>query len=243
MTEQPPRSGGLNWFVIAAIAALAIYLAFRTGVMRIEALRQDDIGQILYLVVLLAFVGSAFLGRGLGAGEVVRGTLAWLSVLLVLVGAYAYRNELAAVGARLVAVVVPGVPISGRLAGEADTGTVAVERSLDGHFGIIATVDGKPMMLMVDTGASFVTLTTDDAARIGVTLSHLDFSVPIRTANGPIKAAAVTIDRIAIGSIIRTDVPALVAPAASLDQSLLGMSYLNTLKSYAISGDRMILKP
>ena len=243
MTEQPPRSGGVRWVVVAALIALAIYLAVRSGVMRIESLRPDEIGQIFYLVVLIGFVGAALLGRGLGAGEVVRGTLAWLAVMLLLVGAYAYRDELTGVGARLLAVLVPGVPLSGRLAGDADTGSVVVERSIDGHFGILATVDGAPLTLLVDTGASFVTLTTADAARIGISPSPRDFNVSIRTANGPIKAAAVTVKRIAIGPIVRTNVPALVAPPASLDQSLLGMSYLNTLKSYAIAGDRLILKP
>ena len=141
------------------------------------------------------------------------------------------------------AVLAPGVPISGRMAGDADAGSVVIERSLDGHFGIIAKVDDVPMTLMVDTGASFVTLTSADAARIGVNPSTLDYSVPIRTANGPMRAARVTIDRIAIGSIVRDNVPALVAPAASLDQSLLGMSYLDTLGGYAISGNRMVLRP
>lgn len=246
MSEQqppPPRSNAYYWLVAIALAALVVYFGFRTGVVRLDALRHDDLGQIMYLVVLLVFVGSALLGRGLGAGEVVRATLAWLAILLVLVGAYAYRDELAVVGGRLMAVLAPGVPISGRLAGETDTGSVVIERSLDGHFGILANVDGVPMTLMVDTGASFVTLTPDDAARIGVKLSALKYSVPIRTANGPITTAPVTIARIAIGPIVRTNVPALVAPAASLDQSLLGMSYLDTLGSYAISGDRMVLKP
>ena len=99
------------------------------------------------------------------------------------------------------------------------------------------------LMLMVDTGASFVTLTTADAARVGVDVAALRFGVPIRTANGTIQAAPVTVGKLAVGSIERTEVPALVAPSGSLDQSLLGMSFLNTLDGYAISGDRLVLTP
>jgi aspartyl protease family protein len=97
--------------------------------------------------------------------------------------------------------------------------------------------------MLVDTGASFVTLTSADAAAIGVDTGGLRFSVPVQTANGMIHAAPVTIDKVAIGSIVRSDVPALVAPPKALDQSLLGMSFLDTLASYAISGDRLVLTP
>jgi aspartyl protease family protein len=97
--------------------------------------------------------------------------------------------------------------------------------------------------MMVDTGASFVTLTPEDAKAIGIDPSGLRYDMTIRTANGTIDAAPITIARLGVGSIERRDVAALVAPAKSLDQSLLGMSFLNTLTGYAISGDRLVLTP
>ena len=104
-----------------------------------------------------------------------------------------------------------------------------------------AQVDDVPMTLLVDTGASFVTLTMADAAGIGVDVGALEFATPIRTANGVIRAARITLDRLAVGAIERHDLAALVAPPDSLDQSLLGMSFLNTLDGYGISGDRLVL--
>ena len=56
-------------------------------------------------------------------------------------------------------------------------------------------------------------------------------------------AASVVINRLAIGAIERRDVKALVAPRGALEQGLLGMSFLDTLDSYAISGDRLVLMP
>ena len=138
--------------------------------------------------------------------------------------------------------LAPGVPVSGRLAGEAD-GTVVIVRSIDGHFAVRANVENVPMTLMVDTGASYLTLTPEDAADIGVDIATLRFTMPIRTANGVIQAAPIKIDKITVGSIERRDVAALVAPPNSLDQSLLGMSFLNTLNGYAIAGDRLVLTP
>jgi aspartyl protease family protein len=120
---------------------------------------------------------------------------------------------------------------------------VSVYRAGDGHFAIRASVDDVPLTLLVDTGASFVTLTYDDAKQIGIDPDRLDYNVPIRTANGAMTAAGITIDRLTVGSIERRNVRALVAPRQSLEQSLLGMTFLNTLNSYAISGDRLVLTP
>jgi aspartyl protease family protein len=56
-------------------------------------------------------------------------------------------------------------------------------------------------------------------------------------------AASVTLDRLAVGPIEQRDVKALVAPRGSLGQSLLGMSFLDRLHGYSISGDRLVLTP
>ena len=88
---------------------------------------------------------------------------------------------------------------------------------------------------MLDTGASFVTLTPRDAERAGVDTGALDFATPIRTANGEIRAAEITLETLQVGPIERHQIAALVAPPNSLDQSLLGLSFLNTLKGYSIT--------
>ena len=54
-------------------------------------------------------------------------------------------------------------------------------------------------------------------------------------------AAEVRLGQIAIGPIVMRNVPALVARPGALDESLLGMSFLERLKSYAVERDRLIL--
>jgi aspartyl protease family protein len=231
------------WVLMALLGAIALALVANNDASQILGVAKSDFAQLGYLLILLLFVGSALFGRGLRAGEVVRSIAGWFMIMLALVAAYAYRNDLAGVGGRLLGVLAPGVPIAGRLAGEVDGDSVVIIRAADGHFAVRADVEDVPVTMLFDTGASFVTLTQADAAAVGVDLNALDFATPIRTANGLIQAAPITIGRLAIGTIERRDLKALVAQPDSLDQSLLGMSFLNTLNGYGIAGDRLVLTP
>lgn len=202
-----------------------------------------DFSRIAVLVAVLIFVGAGVFTRAMRPGEVFHAMAFWFLAIVVLVGLYAFRDELAVVGGRVLGALVPGTPIVGRLTGETDQDAVVIMRAGNGHFGVRAEVDGWPMTLLVDTGASYVTLTERDAAEIGVNIGALSFSLPIRTANGTIRAAPIRVDQLAIGPIERRNVPALVAPGRALDQSLLGLSFLNTLNGYTIQGDRLVLNP
>jgi aspartyl protease family protein len=224
--------------VAAGVATLVVALAPSFGF----DMSSDRPVRLIYFAALLLFVGPALVGRGLKAHEVVRAVIGWLVILVVLIGGYAYRHELVGVGGRVLGVLVPGTPISGELAGEARQ-TVVIMRNGDGHFAVRATVNRIPMTMLVDTGASLVTLTPADAGKIGIDAAKLDFGMPIQTANGLIHAAPITIDRLAIGNIERRQVKALVAPPRALQESLLGMSFLDSLSGYSISGDRLVLKP
>ncbi|MNL89545.1 hypothetical protein D3C87_2199310 [compost metagenome] len=62
------------------------------------------------------------------------------------------------------------------------------------------------------------------------------------TANGRARAARVTLAEVAIGPIVRHNVPASVAEDGKLDQSLLGMSFLSTLGSLQIQTDELRMR-
>ena len=243
MSERGPPKRSFTFLLLIGFTVaigIALFVNNRSLMLGLDG---DDFAHLGYLLLLLIFVGSALFGRGLRASVVIRSALAWAVIVVALLGAYAYRSELAGVGGRIVSVLAPGVPIAGRLVGDEEPGSVVVIRSNDGHFAVRAAVDQKPLTLLVDTGASFVTLTTGDAAGIGIDVGRLRFVTPIRTANGVIRAAPITLTSVSVGTIERREVPALVAPPNSLDQSLLGMSFLDTLNGYGISGDRLVLTP
>jgi aspartyl protease family protein len=81
----------------------------------------------------------------------------------------------------------------------------------DGHFVFAAMVNGRPVSMSFDTGASMVTLRAEDAGRLGIPIGHLKFARNVATANGIGLVAATVIDTLTIGTVTQHDVPAFVA--------------------------------
>jgi aspartyl protease family protein len=111
-----------------------------------------------------------------------------------------------------------------------------------GHFLLTSTVDGVGVRMVVDTGASIVSLSQEDAHRAGFNLEPSKFTAKVLTANGVILAAPVMLKEIAIGDISVRNVAAVVMPKQALPISLLGMSFLSRLSSYEVTGSKLILR-
>ena len=107
---------------------------------------------------------------------------------------------------------------------------------------VLAKVNDLPVAFLFDTGASTVVLRAQDAAKVGVDSSGLDFDVSVVTANGAAMAAQTRLDKISVGPIVMRDVRALVARPGALSESLLGMSFLDRLQSYSVERGRLVLK-
>jgi clan AA aspartic protease (TIGR02281 family) len=116
----------------------------------------------------------------------------------------------------------------------------AAMRRPDGFFSVAAVVNNQPMSMLFDTGASWVTLRAEDAARLGIDVGALRFSIQSRTANGTAAMAPVTIDTMSIGPIVLRNVPAVVAKPGTLQENLLGQSFLARLRDYSVESDRVI---
>jgi aspartyl protease family protein len=112
-------------------------------------------------------------------------------------------------------------------------------RSPDAHFYAEAQVNGALIRFLVDTGASSVVLTRDDAQRAGIVAG--EFTAEAIGAGGRVRLMPIAIDRLALGPLEASDVPAMVAESG-LPVSLLGQSYLAKIGSVSIQGDRMVLR-
>jgi aspartyl protease family protein len=226
----------LLWLLLIGLLIAILVLIAQHGAGTVGPLSTADFGSLAYKILILVFLSAALLtmfrerfSQALLAG------LLWVVVGLLLVIGYSYRYELAEVANRVEAELIPGHVIShGR--------TVEVARTSAGDFAIAAQINGARVPMVLDTGASSVVLTHDDAKAAGLPLEVLNYTVTIDTANGRTHAAPVTIDRIAVGGLEERSVEALVVQPGQLHTSLLGMSFLNRLQSWQVSGDRLVLK-
>ncbi len=122
-----------------------------------------------------------------------------------------------------------------------DSGEASIAKSADGQYWADAVVNGQPVHCLVDTGASAVALTGDDARRLGLNPEGLTYSYTVMTANGPARAAAVKLSDVSVGRAQVYDVEAFVIDKG-LPTSLLGMTYLSRLSKFEATPDAMILK-
>lgn len=117
-----------------------------------------------------------------------------------------------------------------------------VLKGLDGHYWADALIEGRAVRMMVDTGASVVALTRIDAARLGLRLKPDDFSGTVITASGPVRAAPVELQTVAVAGARVERVQALVVEHG-LPHSLLGMSYLGRLSAFTATPASLTLRP
>jgi len=119
--------------------------------------------------------------------------------------------------------------------------SVHLKASNRGHFFARAWINGRAIEVMVDTGASGVALTAEDADTIGIFVGANDFTRRSRTANGTVRSAPVTLDSIRIGDIEVDNVQASVSQPGRLHITLLGMTFLRKLSQVEFRGDRLVL--
>lgn len=226
----------LLWILLIGLGLGFLLLVLRHEDGTVAGMTTDEFSGVVIKVTLMVFIGSMLVtlfrerfSQALQAG------LFWLIVAAVLAIGYTYRAELRDTGNRVLAELMPGrAATRGRV--------VEIARGRTGDFQVAAEVNGARLPMVLDTGATSVVLTLDAAKAAGLPLEVLSYNVNVDTANGRARAAAVTLDRLAVGSITERSVPALIVPAGLLKSNLLGMSFLNRLESWEVRGDRLMMR-
>ncbi len=120
--------------------------------------------------------------------------------------------------------------------------TFEIKAGAHGHYFSSVEINGRRVDVLVDSGASIVALTWDDAERAGVYVRDSDFTQRVSTANGVARVAPVMLDRVSIGDITVRNVPAAVSERGNLATSLLGMSFLSRLQRVDIRSGVLFLQ-
>lgn len=160
----------------------------------------------------------------------------WMLIAAIVVGGIVYFDELKGTAAAALGLTEQQITIADAPRGTRDeparpsaSGTVELRAGGHGHFETPISINGRSIEVMVDTGASLVALSYEDAERAGIFVRPGDFTHRSQTANGIAKFAPVTLERISLGDITVRNVAAAVSEPGKLRTSLLGMSFLNKL--------------
>lgn len=192
----------------------------------------DSIANLIYLGILLTVLGGGFLAaRRLKVSQLVQGAAVWV---FIFVGAII----VAGLWGDLRNTVAPRQAVF-QSAGET---RISAPRAPDGHYYFTLEINDVPVEFVVDTGATDLVLTRQDAARVGLDLDSLAFLGIASTANGQTRTATVRLDKVQLGPLVEQDVRAVVN-GGEMFGSLLGMAYLQHFGRIEIEGNRLTLIP
>lgn len=188
----------------------------------------DDKAYAFYLILLLVVVGSSFLySRRGNLSQTVQQVLIWVLIFVGVIIAYGF-------GDILKAQLFPSSVVQNGV------GSVTLTRARDGHFYATLDINGRDIEFVVDTGASAIVLSKKDAQHIGINTENLNYLGYSQTANGTVSTAFVSLGVVTLGDIVDYDLPASVNGGV-LNQSLLGMDYLNLFSEFKINGKVLTL--
>jgi aspartyl protease family protein len=118
---------------------------------------------------------------------------------------------------------------------------VKIYRNAKGAYTTVGSINGRPVDLMVDTGATAIAMSAAEARRLGISYRLDGAPVGVTTASGTVPGHRVTLDRVTVGDITVRNVDALVIPGDLPEQVLLGLTFLNRVDMRQ-EGAEMVLR-
>jgi aspartyl protease family protein len=232
-TAPRSRVGLWLWLALLAIAGGGFWLLMRFFPARLSDSDWADAWRN-FGILALASSGLVY-ARGLKASVIARNISIWVAVVAVLAVGYAYRGELMEAGRRVRAELVPAYAVR--------TGAheMVLTQGEGGQFYVMGKVNGAPLRFVIDTGASDIVLSPDDAKRVGVPVETLDFARAYETANGVGRGAGWRAERLEVGPVAFKDIEVSIN-GAPMSASLLGMTFLRRLDSFEFRGNQLVLR-
>lgn len=189
----------------------------------------DELAQFLLILVLGTAVAGWLFTDNRSFGRVMKMSISWGLIFLATIAAIGLWEDTSRAFAPRQSVLEDGARIE-------------VPRGPSGHFNLVVEVNGVPVEFLVDTGATDVVLTMQDAERVGLDPANLAFIGRARTANGSVSTASATVDSLSLGALTFERARVSVN-GGEMDQSLLGMSFLSRVGRLEIADNKLILEP
>jgi aspartyl protease family protein len=197
--------------------------------------QNSDWQNFIYLfLILLVLLSSLIARRDFAFSKLFKALAIWGLIGFVLVLLYSYRFEFADFKNRVLGELNPS---KARL----EEDKLIVNLSKDGHFYLNVKINNKEVRFMIDTGASDIVLSKNDAKKIAINLDNLNFNRIYQTANGKSFGASIKLDEIEISKVKFFDVNASVN-SGEMSVSLMGMDFLRRFKRYEFYQDKLILE-
>jgi aspartyl protease family protein len=188
---------------------------------------------LIYLLIILIAVVSAFSIRRVPVGKTLKMVLAWVLIFAAGFAIFALREDFKALGSRLWAAV------TGSNVQETQNGELRIAMAEDGHFWVDAELNGRPVRFLIDSGATVTTIGPGTAERAGVQASG--GRTLVDTANGIAQVDRGSADLLKVGPIERRNFSLFIAREDATN--VIGMNFLSTLSRWSVEGRTLVLRP
>jgi aspartyl protease family protein len=179
---------------------------------------------------------SSLAARRLAVGQIAKMALAWIAIFAALFVVFSYRFELALVWERVKS------DFNGT-AGQTYVGeAILLKRHDNGHYWVQTQINGKEVDFMIDSGATTTAVNSTTANEVGLDVDSGGYPIIIQTANGPVKAFRGVAQTLELGPLKLSDHKVVVSESFG-DTNVLGMNFLDSLKSWKVENNMMTLQP
>ena len=185
----------------------------------------------LYLLMAVMLVAGSLISRRGKFARTATTALAWIAIFGAGFVLFTFRDDLGYVAQRLKSEATGAPVVEGQ--------EVRIPMAIDGHFWVEASLNGRRMKFLVDSGATMTTIGRGAAEAAGIVVSANRGQL-VRTGNGMLRVATGRADTLAVGPIERSNVGLHIADHEDLN--VLGMNYLSTLERWGVEGRWLILK-
>ena len=196
----------------------------------------EDAPSLVWGIVMVLLLISSLAARRLAIGQVAKMALAWIAIFAALFIVFSYRFELASVWERVKS------DFTGT-AGQTYVGeAIQLQRQDNGHYWVQTQINGKDVDFMIDSGATTTAVNSTTANDVGLVVESGGYPIIIQTANGPVKAFRGVAQTLELGPLKLVDHKVVVSENFG-DTNVLGMNFLDSLKSWKVENNVMTLQP